>query len=165
MLGEPLGLLLETGSETAAKLRRAFNDSQKGVILRIILGKLALIVPDPSFYSSCQYIRNLVKNLLEKSQKDPESYSGNRKTLLQLLTQDIGDPIGLHDHIVQLLLAAGDTTGNLLSFTFFTLARRPDVWAKLRQDVIEHYCEPLTIESVKKMTYVRDVLRECEFLN
>lgn len=79
---------------------------------------------------------------------------------LQELAKDTEDPIMLRDQIVNMLLAARDTTAGLLAFVFFQLARRPDVWAKLRADVLQHYQEPLTYEAVQDMTYLRYVVQE-----
>ncbi|KAK1625382.1 cytochrome P450 [Colletotrichum phormii] len=66
----------------------------------------------------------------------------------------------LRDQIVNMLLAARDTTAGLLAFAFFLLARNPKVWNKLRADVLEHYTEPLTYDAVMQMTYLRYVLQE-----
>ncbi|KAK6850048.1 hypothetical protein PG995_013881 [Apiospora arundinis] len=40
------------------------------------------------------------------------------------------------------------------------LARRPEVWAKLRADVLAHYVSPLTYEAQEEMTYLKWVVSE-----
>ncbi|KAK6834148.1 taurine dioxygenase family protein [Apiospora arundinis] len=40
------------------------------------------------------------------------------------------------------------------------LARRPEVWAKLRADVLAHYVSPLTYEAQEEMKYLKWVVSE-----
>ena len=80
------------------------------------------------------------------------------------LAKQTGDRDLLRDQIVNMLLAARDTTAGLLSFTFLILGRHPEEWEKTRADVLEHYTEPLTYSALKKMTYLRHVLQESRSL-
>lgn len=166
--------MLDSNFGTAAKLRHALEYAQKGIMLRMVLGKLTAPYRDREFHRSCQMLHTIaerfVAEALERQKNLPidtpslEKALGPRCTLLDELANDTQDPTELRDHVVHMLMAAGDTTSNLLSFTFFVLARRPDVWEKTRHDVLEHYCDPLTLDAVMKMTYLRDVLRECKCL-
>lgn len=74
-----------------------------------------------------------------------------------------GDRAFLRDQILNVLLASRDTTAGLLSSLFFVLARRDDIYQKLRAEVVEHFgSDPPTQESLKKATYLDWCIRESE---
>ena len=65
--------------------------------------------------------------------------------------------------MLNVLLAGRDTTASLLGNIWFTLARRPDIWAKLRKEVQDtlHGQRP-TFEQLKEMKYLRAIINECK---
>jgi cytochrome P450 len=175
MFGESVGLMSETASDSATTFHHALDYAQKGTILRLRLGNLMFAHRDKKFRESCRtvhaYAETFVSKALEFRREQARlpaekriSDDGVRQkyVFLDELAKDTEDPILLRDQIVNMLLAARDTTAGLLSFAFFVLARRPDIWTKLRANVLEHYCEPLTYEAVMEMTYLRYVLQESE---
>ncbi|KAK3316908.1 N-alkane-inducible cytochrome P450, partial [Apodospora peruviana] len=173
MFGESVGLMSENASESATTFHHALDYAQQGTILRLRLGNLMFAHRDSKFRESCStvhaYAQRFVDQALEyrwtQALLPEEKRAGNdgahhKYVFLHELAKDTDDPILLRDQIVNMLLAARDTTAGLLSFCFFILARRPDIWTKLRADVLEHYCEPLTYDAVMRMTYLRYVLQE-----
>ena len=178
MFGESVGLMSDHASESATMFHQALDYAQQGTILRLRLGNLMFAHRDRKFRDSCRtvhaYAERFVDQALayrrgqatlpdEKRAEEAEagSAAGRQKyVFLNELAKDTDDPILLRDQIVNMLLAARDTTAGLLSFAFFVLARRLDVWSKLRADVLEHYREPLTYEAITGMTYLRYVLQE-----
>lgn len=66
----------------------------------------------------------------------------------------------LTDQLLNILLAGRDTTASLLSITFFTLARRPDIWTKLRNEVLKLDGRKPSFTDLKNMTYLTWVLNE-----
>ncbi|KAI2627576.1 putative cytochrome P450 alkane hydroxylase [Hypoxylon sp. NC1633] len=174
MFGESVGLMSENASESATTFHHALDYAQQGTILRLRLGNLMFAHRDKKFRDSCDtvhaYADKFVAQALEyrrsqamlpEEKRDQDSEGARQKyVFLNELAKDTDDPIMLRDQIVNMLLAARDTTAGLLAFAFFMLARRPEIWAKLRADVLEHYCEPLTYEAIMDMTYLRFVLQE-----
>lgn len=163
----------ENASEAATTFHHALDYAQQGTILRLRLGNLMFAHRDKKFRDSCstvhayadkfvaqalEYRRSQAKLPLEKREKNEGARE--KYVFLNELAKDTDDPILLRDQIVNMLLAARDTTAGLLAFVFFMLARKPEVWAKLRADVLEHYCEPLTYEAIMDMTYLRYVVQE-----
>ncbi|EEU46759.1 uncharacterized protein NECHADRAFT_36424 [Fusarium vanettenii 77-13-4] len=71
------------------------------------------------------------------------------------------DRKGLSDQILHILLASRDTTSSLLSNLFFVLSKNPDIFAKLRQEVL-HISgqEPPTAHQLKEMTYMKWCVNE-----
>ena len=165
----------ETASESATTFHHALDYAQQGTILRLRLGNLMFAHRDKKFRDSCRTVHAYAERFVQQAllyrqaqamlpdeKKDENDGTRHKYVFLNELAKDTDDPILLRDQIVNMLLAARDTTAGLLAFAFFMLARRPDVWAKLRADVLEHYCEPLTYEAVMEMTYLRYVLQESQ---
>lgn len=80
---------------------------------------------------------------------------------LREVALDNGDREFLRDQILNVLLASRDTTAGLMSSLFFVLARRPDIYKKLREEVATHFGDELpTQETLKKATYLDWCLKE-----
>lgn len=178
MFGESVGLLSGNASDAANTFHGALDYAQDGVIFRLRLGKIMWLHRDIKFKDTCNiihiYADKYVARALEhrRQQKlrpsdidDKESNESNKKIFLYELAKDSDDPIVLRDQIVNMILAARDTTSGLLAFTFYMLARHSQVFKKLRAEVLEHYCDPLTYEAVMEMTYLRFVLHESKSFN
>lgn len=91
---------------------------------------------------------------LEKSE-----YEGRYVFLHELLKQT-SDPYVLRSETLNVLLAGRDTTASLLSNTWHYLARRPDIWSKLKTEVDKLHGNKPTYEEIKDMKYLRWVLNE-----
>ena len=60
------------------------------------------------------------------------------------------------------LLGGRDTTSNLLGNLFYVLARRPDVWQKLKAEIGQIVNQPPTMRDIQEAKYARNCIRECE---
>ena len=100
----------------------------------------------------------------EEFLRDPEKTisKNGRYVFMHELVKALDDPVRIRDEILNVLLAGRDTTASLLGNMWFTLARRPDIWAKLRKEVDEtlHGKRP-TFEQLKDMTYLKAFMNEC----
>ncbi|KAI5983159.1 cytochrome P450 monooxygenase CYP63 [Pisolithus marmoratus] len=83
------------------------------------------------------------------------------KTFLQHLADSTEDVGTIRDQLLNILLAARDTTACLLTYVTYFLALHPDVAKKLRQEVA-HVCgdQPPTYENIRKMKYMKAVIDE-----
>ena len=59
-----------------------------------------------------------------------------------------------------MLLAGRDTTASLLSNVWFELSKRPDIWARLREEADGFQGEIPSYEALKNSKYVRAILNE-----
>lgn len=165
----------DNATDAATTLHHALDYAQQGTILRLRLGNLMFAHRDQKFRDSCKtvhsYAQKFVDQALEFRRKNahlpvekwehPRNPNGIQTYIfLQELAKETDDPILLRDQVVNMILAARDTTAGLLSFTVFMLARFPEVWKKTRADVLENYCEPLTYDALNSMTYLRYVIQE-----
>lgn len=96
----------------------------------------------------------------ENNQDDNNDYSPDYNFLREIAL-DNGDRTFLRDQILNVLLAGRDTTAGLISSVFFVLARRPDIYQKLRAEVAIHFGDELpTQETLKRATYLDWCLKE-----
>ena len=104
-----------------------------------------------------------VRNSESKDVEDTET--GDRYIFLNELVKNGEDPMRIRSELMNVLVAGRDTTASLLSSTWFVLARRPDIWAKLRTEVDELEGRAPTLEQVRGMKYLKAVINECKSLN
>ncbi|KAL8725263.1 MAG: hypothetical protein Q9166_007465 [cf. Caloplaca sp. 2 TL-2023] len=156
-------------SERAREFANAFNRSQEAA------GSAARNLPIVAklFWSSSvgkdikyvhQFVDHYVKLGLEwRKKQDVEksaSKTGERYIFLYELVKAIQDPVRIRSELLNILLAGRDTTANLLTNIWFVLAKRPDIWAKLRQEVDALSGEQPTFEQIKDMKYLRYLMNE-----
>jgi cytochrome P450 len=85
-----------------------------------------------------------------------------RYVFLYEMAKETSDPIELRHELLNVLLAGRDTTASLLSNTFFVLSRRPDIWAKLKEEVDALGGVFPDYDTLRGMKYVKYLLNECE---
>ncbi|KAG8897440.1 hypothetical protein FRC01_011339, partial [Tulasnella sp. 417] len=87
---------------------------------------------------------------------------GEYESFLDHLADSTSDVELIKDQLLNILLAARDTTAQLLSWTCYVLALHPDIMARLREEVLATYgdSESPTFENIKSLKYLRAVLDE-----
>lgn len=86
-----------------------------------------------------------------------------RYVLLHGLGKVLHDRIRLRDELLTVFVAGRDITTSLLSSMFFTLARKPSVWLRLRAEVEQLKGEKPTFEQLMQMRCFKCGLNESEF--
>lgn len=84
------------------------------------------------------------------------------KTLLDSLLHETTDRNILRDEILNILIAGRDTTASTLTFAIFLLSLHPEVFDRLRAEVINIVgpTQRPTYENIREMKYLRAVLNE-----
>jgi len=111
--------------------------------------------------------RKLLLAEVEKIIRDRQLGTPSGKDALSLLISgrdDEGNSLSLEelkDQVLMLLFAGHDTLTSALTSFCILLAQHPDVMAKVRAEQQQFPAtEPLTLEQLKQMTYLEQVLRE-----
>jgi cytochrome P450 len=120
-------------------------------------------VPRKSFYKGIKVINEFVTPYIEQALRlSPEELATKTKseegyTFLHALASFTRDRKVLRDQLVAVLLAGRDTTASTLSWTFYELARHPQVVKKLREEITEHVGleRPPTYSDLKNMKYLQ----------
>lgn len=161
---------LRAGNEQPS-FAKDFNTSQNGLTIRSRLGPLMIFYRDREFSKATLETRRFVDRFVQKAleyrnahvdDKDTTTAPEQRYVFLYELSKETADKAVLTDQVLNILLAGRDTTAGLLSITFFILARRPDIWNKLREEVLKVENERPSFEELKSMTYLTWVLNESE---
>ena len=128
---------------------------------------------DPKWHASVgivhrqinRYIDNAFTQInMEKGQNETRDVQATprRYILLHEMAKQTQDRLDLRSQILAVFMPGRDSTGFALSNVFHVLARRPDIYQKLRAEVLEHApaWEPLTFELLKSMKYTQWVINE-----
>ncbi|QWU87126.1 hypothetical protein CA3LBN_001391 [Candidozyma haemuli] len=150
---------------------KAFNTSQAHLLMRMGLQNFYFLLNTKEFKESNKIVHKFADYYVEKalaaSPEEVEKHSEGGYVFLYELVKQTRDPKVLRDQCLNILVAARDTTAGLLSFVFFELARNPEVFMKLREEVVQAFGEGddadlsrMTFESLKKLEYLKWVLNE-----
>ncbi len=173
LFGESVHSLSSIEGSEQDDFGRAFDIAQGRLANRIRLGKMVRIYRDGEFDAACktvhQFVDKIVFKALERLQpRDAEKIiDGKREkeryVFLDEMVKSTRDPHRLRDELLNILLAGRDTTASLLSNTFHVLARRPDIWAKLKAEVDTLKGEKPNYETLRNMKYLKYLLNECTY--
>ena len=147
----------------------AFDSSQAWIAKRARFQTKYWLVDGPSYRKDAATTHRFVEYFVRRAlahqsskEKDVESSSGKRRyVFLEALAEQTQDPIELRDQLLNILLAGRDTTASLLGWTFWLLARHPDIFEKLRAAIISDF-GPYHKEDSTRLTYVS--LKNCQYL-
>ncbi|KAB8303191.1 hypothetical protein EYC80_004638 [Monilinia laxa] len=137
LLGRSVESLEEPG-----EFANAFGEVQRVQSIIARAGPLNGLVPRKSFYKGLKIINEFVTPFIEDTLRlSPEELATKTKTeegytFLHALASYTRDRNVLRDQLVAVLLAGRDTTASTLSWTFYELARHPEVFKKLREEII-----------------------------
>ncbi|PYI15711.1 cytochrome P450 [Aspergillus violaceofuscus CBS 115571] len=145
----------------------AFNYSQYAIATRARLGKLRYLYRDRKADQCDRICHDLVEQFVDKALRTRERYrqekdaqEQHRYLFLDSLAQQTGDRTRIRSELVNVLLAGRDTTASLLSNLFFMLAKHPEVWNKLREEVATLEGRTPTYEQLRNLTYLKYCLNE-----
>lgn len=164
LLGRSVGSLELPEQEFA----EAFSEVQRVQNIIARAGPLNAFVSRKSFYKGIKVINEFVTPYIEQAlHLSPEELATKTKseegyTFLHALASFTRDRKVLRDQLVAVLLAGRDTTASTLSWTFYELARHPQVVKKLREEIIEHVGleRPPTYSDLKNMKYLQNTMNE-----
>ncbi|RAH55272.1 cytochrome protein [Aspergillus piperis CBS 112811] len=154
-----------SGCDSPAEFCRDYDQAQAGALHMIKWGRLTYLSPLQKFrvLSATTKSRAFVKRLAQNALNTHESEAMDKPlpdSLLKQLTSDTSDERELVDQLFSVLVGGRDTTASLLSIQFHILARRPDIWAKLRDDVAALNGKPPSIQEIRRLKYVSSVVKE-----
>lgn len=172
LLGESVDVLRSPAGSEQQLFGQAFDFAQTELNFRLRLGPFVWLYRNKDFDRACVRVHNFVDRFVAKALEfRRESLAGGKANeekqkgkyiFMNELALATDDPIQIRSEILNILLAGRDTTAGLLSNTFHVLARRPDVWAKLKYEVDQLGGKRPDYETLRNMKYLKHVLNECK---
>lgn len=168
---EKIGEVPPSDMDGRAGFAEAFNTSQAYLSTRSYLQMFYFFVNGKAFKQSCRDVHKFasfyVDKALNATPEEIEAKSKDGYIFLYELAKQTRDRKILQDQLLNILVAGRDTTAGLLSFTFYELARNPEIFAKLKKEIYDNFgsgddvnFEEITFESLKKCEYLKFVLNE-----
>ncbi|MCJ1384487.1 hypothetical protein MMC17_007604 [Xylographa soralifera] len=166
LFGESTNCLAPGSSTVSARqFAESFMRGQESISKNARWGPLADLFVDSQFKKDCDFVHAFIDRFVEKGLEYRNSgaaeKSDGRYVFCYELVKQTQDKVQIRSELLNILLAGRDTTASLLSDLWFELARKPDIWAKLRAEVDELGGEKPTFAQIKDMKYLRFVLNEC----
>ncbi|KAI8936755.1 hypothetical protein NX059_006002 [Plenodomus lindquistii] len=148
---------------------KAFNFAQDDIQTRLRLGPLNRFRKNEEGERAIkichEYIEKFVDDALRFRQEvDVEAKAGEKQDekyyFIQEVAKQTTDKKRIREELINILLAGRDTTAGLLSNMFFELARRPQIWAKLREEVDSLGGQTPSYEQLRGLKYLKWCLNE-----
>jgi cytochrome P450 len=160
IFGESTETMLPGGSDLGRQFKRSLDYAQDGLTKMTMMGPSALFHKDPKIQEACNTLHAFVDICIERAAKIQEKrkrdgIASNQHVLAYDLLDQIDGRIALRFELLHVFFAATDTSSSLLTNTLFLLARHPDAWARLREEVRGFQSEELTFETVKGIGYLQ----------
>lgn len=105
------------------------------------------------------FVQKALKGDFHKEKELEEGHDKDRYVFLEQLVSETRDPIELRSQLLNILLAARDTTASLLGYLFWILARNPEAFKKMRSTILENFG---SYENPRQITFV--TLKNCQYL-
>lgn len=161
LFGESVGSLTPNPTVDAKQFLKAYNYGQAGVGKRMQLPQWNILTRDQKFWQSCEIAHKFVDKYVSRAILQCQSSTPNKKLVLaEELAKETTDKGDIRNQLLNIFLPAHDATAVALTNVFFNLARHPDVWAKLRSEVLNAPDEEFTFESLKGLRYLQYVINE-----
>lgn len=174
LLGESVNVLCSPAGSEQQLFGEAFDFAQTELNFRLRMGPFVWLYRNKAFDRACVRVHNFVDRFVAKALEFRQRSLASGKTneekeekgkyiFMNELALATDDPIQIRSEILNILLAGRDTTAGLLSNIFHVLARRPDVWAKLKHEVSQLEGKRPDYETLRSMKYLKNVLNECKY--
>ncbi|OJJ30782.1 hypothetical protein ASPWEDRAFT_160541 [Aspergillus wentii DTO 134E9] len=165
LFGHSVATLRSDSPAEAYQFSKNYHEAQDGMIRNARLGLLIHLHPayKRSFNRAVAGSRGYVQQFVKQALRSRASQTKDDKLpdcFLSQLAELTTDETEITDQLLNVLLAGRDTTAGLLSIQFHILARRPDVWAKLKAEVATLEGRRPTFNELRDLKYVSATVNE-----
>ncbi|KAF2687091.1 cytochrome P450 52A12 [Lentithecium fluviatile CBS 122367] len=152
---------------------RAFNYAQGDIVERLRWAFLDPFRPKKKAIEAIRichaYVDKFVDEAIqwrrERETSGKLAEDDGRYVFIHELVKQTDDKERVRSELINVLLAGRDTTASLLSNAMFEISKRPDIWAKLRQEVEVLGGREPTYEELRNFKYIKWCLNESLRLN
>ncbi|KAM3511723.1 hypothetical protein MY11210_004613 [Beauveria gryllotalpidicola] len=146
------------------KERQFFDDyttCSEEVIKKMCLGPLQILRYNRAAEQAKGRVFKYIDGFIDEALQSADSEGAKEHNVLTKLAEVTSDRKMLRDQMLHLLVASRDTTASLLCNLFFMLAKGPEMYKTLRQEVLS-VCgnAPPSPDQLKQMEYLRWCVQE-----
>jgi cytochrome P450 len=155
-------MLVKPTPETL-EFAQAFDYALLAASSRARQGIIAYLVPDKRFDDSVKICQRFVDRYVASALSDGGDRVKERPYIF--LNELLGSGASaehIRDQILAIIIGGRDTTAGTLSSLFWTLARRPDVVAKIKNEIDVLKGQRPSWEDLKSFKYLNMALKESE---
>lgn len=146
----------------------AFRDGFNGCGLRIALGPLNFLMPKGSWLKACAkvhefadvYVERAMAYREESDKLEHKKSHADERTLVVNMVQHTSDRTVLRNQMVQAMMAATETTASLVVHVIRNLAMHPEVFERVRTDVLSLGDDALSFETLPRIRSLQNVINE-----
>ncbi|KAF7870088.1 uncharacterized protein EAF02_009278 [Botrytis sinoallii] len=183
LFGESMNTLSPETTFQTEECLAAFDYAIRGMGIRFQLGSLRSLYWDKKWYKSIkithsfadQYINKAMefrrsyldareergKEEVEDSDSEEDDDNGNhRHVLLHEMAKQTGSRDDLRNQILHVFLAGHESSAITIGNAIFHLCRNPEMWKKLRSEILSEGDKPFTFESLKNLHYLQYIIKE-----
>ena len=158
------GVDVAVSREYVSNFTKALDHLNRAAVRTAYFGRI-MNIAKPFVQKDVDTAFDFIDHYIGLAIKDRKNYTlgrdeGERYVFLHEVVQRTQDTTQIRSEILNVLQAGRDTTASLLSHLWFTLARRPDVWGKLRAEIDDLNGEKPSSAALQEMKYLRAVLNE-----
>jgi len=166
-------LLLEAENTIPRRLSRLFDEALTGMFMRYMLGRFKFLAgSQKKWLKTCTEVQSIIDDFIDEEIKKQTADSKSSSKLhedaetpygyilLKELVRTTDDRRYIRNQLMNVFFPARDTAGILTSNIIFLLARHPDVWKKLRAEVLSIGDQKVTFELLKTLKYAHGVINE-----
>ncbi|KAH7020103.1 cytochrome P450 [Ilyonectria destructans] len=126
---------------------------------RARLGWIAFLVPDKKLDQSVATCQRFIDRYVEEALREDRAKERPYVFMTEMLATGASKEY-VRDQLLAMILGGRDTSASTLSSLFWTLARRPDVLSKMREEVGRLEGRKPSWEELKELKYLSMVLKE-----
>lgn len=160
LFGESVECLTTDASMDANAFLEAFHYGQECIGKRLQLPQSNRSTKDKRFLDSCKIAREFVGKHVDGAilRCNSRGHENQRKYILtDELVREIKDKTEIENHLLHLFLAAHESTATLMTNVFFNLARKPDVYNRLRREILQQYSTEAISDDMSSLKYLQNV--------
>jgi hypothetical protein len=117
---------------TADEFVESFHKALVYSMFRVMLGRAWNLVPQGGYVRTCTTAHGFIDYYISQAFAEHDSFKS--RSLIQQLSTQTDDSILIRSQVIQAIMAAQDTTSELLTDALFLLARYPQYWEQLRAE-------------------------------
>ncbi|KAK5229168.1 hypothetical protein LTR96_004420 [Exophiala xenobiotica] len=166
----PLGW--DSSAPDLGRFGHHLDEAKRIIDRRGAMAKYGWLLRDKAFPEHCKAVQTVIDYFVKQKldhclddEKVVETSSGKTKfVLLDELVKECTDPVELRCELLNVLHASRDTTASLLGWAFYFLARYPEVFARLRREILDNFTDnptsQITDADFRACHYLQYVLNE-----